>query len=548
MKLFAETVLPYVASTLLLIVTGLFAPKLYGQARVQAIHNSPYSAVDTVDVYVFGIRAIDDIAFREASAFVELPSGFPLPIDVTDAADTDNSNPIFSTSITFGAGQTYVIVAAGDPLNQAGEPPFDVFVSTALENSAAPGNLSALFFHGSPDAPAVDVVNRLTGDKWGDDLAFGTFSSAYVDLAPGPYALGVSPADDLDESLLARFLAFDAGLADSAVVVLASGFVESEPEIEFIAAFPDGSVSMVPEVTDIDNVRTGDPVGITDIAFEGVVTRAKGRLTYVQDSTAAIATFQSGGVIRDAVDAGAIAEGDSIIISGRRSDFSNLQQIAPANYLVLSRGNALPVPQDLTLAEIAANGENYESELVRVTDLTIDPMGDANFSASRTYGITDPSDASNSVSLRTPSSTDTDIAGVAIPALATFNGVLGQFSSTTPDVGYQLNPVNASDIEAETGVGIEDVEAVPDVFTLLGAYPNPFSGSTIISYTLSETSVVSLTVYDMLGKKVRVLEEGVRQAGRHDVEFEGEDIPSGIYLYRMEAGRQASSKSVIIMK
>ncbi len=540
--------LTFSCCALFLVLAGLVARPLYGQAQVQAIHNSPYMEVDTVDVYVFGIRAIDDIAFREASGFVELPSGFPLPIDVVDAGDPDASNPVFSTSMTFNAGETYVIVAAGDPLNRAGEPPFELFRSTALEGSATPGNISALFFHGAPDAPAVDIVDRVTGDKWADDLSHGLFSPGYVDLAAEPYAVGVSPSDDLDESLLARFLAFDAGLADSAVVVLASGFVESEPSIQFIGAFPDGSVTRVPEVQGIDNIRTGDPAELTNIAVEGVVTRAKGRLTYVQDTTAAIAAFQLGGPVRDAVDAGSIAEGDSIIISGRRSDFSSLQQIAPANFLVLSRGNALPAVQDVTLAEIAANGENYESELVRVTDLTIDPAGDMNFSASKTYGITDPSDMSGAVELRTPISSDTDIAGVAIPVLATFTGVLGQFSSTAPDIGYQLTPVNATDVEGQTGVGVEEAGDAPDVFTLIGAYPNPFSASTIISYTLSEPSLVSLEVYDMLGKKVRVLEDGVRQSGRHDVEFQGENLPSGIYLYRLEAGRQVSSRSVIIMK
>ncbi|MBT8398968.1 MAG: DUF4397 domain-containing protein [Rhodothermia bacterium] len=537
------------AATFLCVAAGVPADAL-GQIRVQAIHNAPYAEAAVVDVYLAGQLAADDFEFRTASEFVELPPFIPpgstLNVDVTDAAATDNSAPIYSEQITFPAGST-IIVAVGDPLNRAGNPPFDLIPIPAIESGQTAGSLSALFVHGSPDAPAIDLVDRKSGAKLADDLSHGTFTPSYVDVAAMSYALGVSPADDTDESLLAKFLAFDASLADSAIVVLASGFVDQEPSIKFLAVLPDGSESFVAEVIDVYDARFG-PDTLANFAVEGIVTRARGRITYVQQDSAAVAVFQTSGAVRDAVEAGDIAMGDTLIVSGDRSDFSSLQQISPSNFVVLSRGHTLPEPQVVDLAELAANGENYESELIRVTGLIIDPAGDATFNTSTTYDITDASDQSNAVSLRTPSSSDTDIGGVPIPSLSTFEGVVGQFSSTDPAVGYQLAPIEATDIEAQPNVGIEDNSELPADFALLDAYPNPFNPTTTISFELPTAAEVLLQVFDVLGKQVRVLESGSLPAGRHEVTFDADGLSSGIYMFRLESGDFLAAKTVVLMK
>ncbi len=535
---------------LLMFLPALVPASASGQIRVQAIHNSPYAEAAVVDVYLAGQLAANDFEFRTASEFVDLPAFIPpgstLNVDVTEANAADNSAPIYSEQITFPAGST-IIVAVGDPLNRAGNPPFDLIPVPAIESSETAGNLSALFIHGSPDAPAIDLVDRKSGAKLADDLSHGTFTPSYVDVAAMSYGLGVSPADDADESLLAKFLAFDASLADSAIVVLASGFVDQEPSIKFLAVLPDGSESFVPEVIGVHDARFG-PDTLANFAVEGIVTRAKGRLTYVQQDSAGIAVFQSSGAVRDAVDAGEIAIGDTLIVSGDRSDFSSLQQISPSNFVVLSRGHTLPEPQLVDLAEIAVNGEKYESELIRVTGLIIDPAGDATFSPSKTYDITDASDQSNAVSLRTPSSTDTDIGGVPIPALSTFEGVLGQFSSSDPSVGYQLSPVEATDIEAQPNVGVEDGLELPSDFALLDAYPNPFNPTTTIAFELPAAAEVLVQVFDVLGKQVRVLESGSMPAGRHEVSFDATGLSSGIYMFRLESGDFVAAKTAVLMK
>ncbi len=184
-----------------------------------------------------------------------------------------------------------------------------------------------------------------------------------------------------------------------------------------------------------------------EVLFVGVVTRSQGRITYVQDETAAIAIFQASGAFFDAVASGAIASGDSLAVLGTTAQFRGLFQIGTVEeFEVLSRGNDLPMIQRVTLADLAANGEQYESEYIEVRNLTIDGQGA--FAAGTTYAVTDGSGANGAVTLRTPSASDTRIAGIDIPQqTAIFRGVLGQFDNATPAVtGYQLSPIAENDV------------------------------------------------------------------------------------------------------
>ncbi|MCX6164251.1 MAG: T9SS type A sorting domain-containing protein, partial [Ignavibacteriae bacterium] len=79
-------------------------------------------------------------------------------------------------------------------------------------------------------------------------------------------------------------------------------------------------------------------------------------------------------------------------------------------------------------------------------------------------------------------------------------------------------------------------------------YPNPFNPTTTISYTLKETSSVKLTVYDRLGREVKVLVDENQNAGTHTVEFNASSLPSGIYFYRIKANDKTEVKKMIFAK
>ncbi len=88
----------------------------------------------------------------------------------------------------------------------------------------------------------------------------------------------------------------------------------------------------------------------------------------------------------------------------------------------------------------------------------------------------------------------------------------------------------------------------PSATILLGNYPNPFNPSTTISYELSAVSNVSLIVYDVLGRNVATLVDGIQQSGYHQVNFNGSNMASGLYYYRLIAGPFSDVKRLMLVK
>ena len=88
----------------------------------------------------------------------------------------------------------------------------------------------------------------------------------------------------------------------------------------------------------------------------------------------------------------------------------------------------------------------------------------------------------------------------------------------------------------------------PVHFALDQNYPNPFNPSTVIHYQLPVQSQVSLKVYNLLGQEVAVLVNGRKEAGRHEVVFDGSNRASGVYMYRLQAGDFISSKKLLMVK
>ncbi len=95
----------------------------------------------------------------------------------------------------------------------------------------------------------------------------------------------------------------------------------------------------------------------------------------------------------------------------------------------------------------------------------------------------------------------------------------------------------------------EIVNGVPTNFALEQNYPNPFNPSTNINFALPQASKVSLTVYDMLGRKVATLINGEQlQAANHSVKFDASALASGMYIYRIEAGSFISTRKMMLIK
>ena len=94
---------------------------------------------------------------------------------------------------------------------------------------------------------------------------------------------------------------------------------------------------------------------------------------------------------------------------------------------------------------------------------------------------------------------------------------------------------------------VNDV-STPSTFVLEQNYPNPFNPSTKIQFSIPKETNINLSIYNMLGQIVTTIYSGKLDAGTHYVEFDGSQLPSGIYFYRLEADNFVKTKKMTLMK
>ena len=91
-------------------------------------------------------------------------------------------------------------------------------------------------------------------------------------------------------------------------------------------------------------------------------------------------------------------------------------------------------------------------------------------------------------------------------------------------------------------------EPLPETIELSQNYPNPFNSRTTITYILPASVSVTLEVFNVLGQKVRVIDHGMQEAGRHTLQFDGEDLSSGIYFYRIRGSMTSPAKKLLLIR
>jgi hypothetical protein len=85
-------------------------------------------------------------------------------------------------------------------------------------------------------------------------------------------------------------------------------------------------------------------------------------------------------------------------------------------------------------------------------------------------------------------------------------------------------------------------------FRLQQNYPNPFNPTTEIAFDVARAGRTSLKVYDLMGREVAILSNGILQAGAHHVTYDAHDLPSGVYFYRLESGSQTQTRKMLLLK
>ncbi len=98
-------------------------------------------------------------------------------------------------------------------------------------------------------------------------------------------------------------------------------------------------------------------------------------------------------------------------------------------------------------------------------------------------------------------------------------------------------------------VSVEQISSeVPEKFYLYQNYPNPFNPNTKIKFQIPKPGYVILKVFDILGREIVTLIDKMMNAGVYDTEFDGANLSSGIYFYRIEAGNFVEAKKMVLVK
>ncbi len=110
--------------------------------------------------------------------------------------------------------------------------------------------------------------------------------------------------------------------------------------------------------------------------------------------------------------------------------------------------------------------------------------------------------------------------------------------SNIATVSITVDPISRTDVDTE----------LPFSYALSQNYPNPFNPVTTIAFSVPTAEPVTLKVFDMLGREVASLIDGIQAPGIHEVQFNAAGLPSGMYIYKLEAKAFAEVKKLVLLK
>lgn len=549
-------------------------------ARLEVIHNSADAAAAVVDVYVNGGSTpfIDDFEFRTSTGFVDVPAGVALSIGVAPSTSTGPGDIIATVPVgPLTAGETYIAIANGivSPTGYSPAPAFglDIFVGAREAAAGGAGTNDVLVYHGSTDAPMVDVdeLNVVSGEAV-NDLSYGDFQG-YLTLGVEDYLLQVQAA-----SSGAAVAAFDAPLATlgvngAALTVLASGFLDPSMNSNG-AAFglyvstgaagpllalptPEARIEIIHNSADaaaavVDVFVNGDEA-ISDFAFRtttGFITLPAGMPLAIDVApngagigvgTINIPFLGSGktyiaianGIVSPSGYSPAPAFGLDIFTEGRESATSGASNTDVLVYHGSTDAPTVDVAETGAGAGTVVDDIDY-SEFQGYLELP---------TADYVLTIQDATGSVNVASFDAPLAT-LSLQGAAITVLA--SGFLDP-SMNSNGAGFGLwVSVGAGGnlIPLSNVTGIENVEAISNA----ALFPNPTNDNATMFFNLLEDENINLEVVNTMGQRVLVRSYGEILSGNHRVEIPAADMAPGFYFVNLRTNSGVVSTKLQVVR
>jgi len=255
---------------------------------------------------------------------------------------------------------------------------------------------------------------------------------------------------------------------------------------------------------------------------------------------------QWSGIFFDGEDLPGLSRGDEVSITGKVIEYYGSTKIdSVSSITVLSTGNTL-LPLDVGTADLAQDSdepESYEGCLVVVSDVTVTSVN--------TYDWSIKDDSNISCLMDDDMSTmEADNYMSTLEAndmLETVSGIFNYSFGT-----YKIQVRDMVDLGQGLTIDDEDIGLVKG-FALYPNYPNPFNPETRIRFQLPQKSGVELVVYDILGQRVKTLVTEIMDAGLHQVtwdglNYDGNEVASGMYIYRIKAGGYFANQKMLLVR
>jgi hypothetical protein len=298
-------------------------------------------------------------------------------------------------------------------------------------------------------------------------------------------------------------------------------------------------------IHDVQYVAAGgdaSPLDTLAVNVEGIVTAEPGVFGDYQFFIQSAAGPFNGVLVYDRTGTVSFQRGDHVVVCGKVQENFRETEIAlhfPEAAVLQSSRSIIPAPVNINTSSLqtVTNGEQYEGVLVHVKNATV-------LAPDIGYGEWMISNGTAADTCRVDDYGDYSY----VPVLNDNVMVLGVVKFSFGN--YKMEPRDDADIAANP-VGVDDGGSYR--FGLLQNAPNPFNPKTTIAFSLPEPNDVRLEIYDVAGRRVTTLVDQRLTAGEHRVEWNGvgatgDRVASGVYFYKLTAGRENVSRKMVLLK
>jgi hypothetical protein len=548
-------------------------------AKVQVVHNCADPAADSVDVYLDGNLLLDNFEFRTATPFVSVLSGVDHTIAVALPNSTSASQAIATfPGINLAANENYTVFASGVvgtgfyPNPDSRSIGFDLkVVANAQTQAANNAKVDFAIFHGSTDAPGVDVKIWNTSTALASNAKYGD-NTPYITVDPTWYPISVLPAGG--STALQSYIADLSSLTGGAAIVFASGFLtpavnNNGPAIGIFAVLASGTVIQLPTlqtaqvqvlhncadpIADSVDVYINGGLAIDNFAFRTGTPFIP--LVAGYTNNVAIAPKTSTSVANAIWDndytltanekyiltaSGVVGTGFAANPDGKSIAFDVLVK-TPAQTQALVNTNfdffAIHGATDAPTVDVVANGA-----------LTV--VDNASYSDQTAY-IPVPA-ANYTLSVKDASGTTTIVSYIAdVTALAGNSAVVlasGFLNPATNNNGaafglYVALPTGGPFIPLAVTTSVNDLTNEIG----LRMFPNPSNGLLQINFDLNETEKMTIQITDLNGRLVKDVMNTTNLSGKQNIVTDLSDLSNGMYIARIITADKTINSKFSLMK